>query len=187
MLETTYLTNHFLIAMPNLDDPHFSKTVTYICMHNQEGAMGIVINRPMNIALGDVLGQMNINSNDSRANNLPLFDGGPVQPERGFVIHQPLGQWESMMTLDDNLGMTTSRDIIGAIANGQGPQDAIIALGYAGWRAGQLEKEIISNTWLSVPVDNQIIFQTPPEQRWQAAASCIGVDLTLLSCQPGHS
>jgi len=186
MLETTYLNNHFLIAMPNLEDPHFSKTVTYICAHNQEGAMGIVINRQMNIALGDVLGQMNIKSNDSRANSLPLFDGGPVQPERGFVIHQPLGQWESMMTLDDNLGMTTSRDIIGAIANGEGPQDAFIALGYAGWGAGQLEKEIISNTWLSVPVDNQIIFHTPPEQRWQAAAACIGVDLTLLSCQPGH-
>lgn len=186
MLETTYLTNHFLIAMPNLADPNFFHTVTYICMHNEEGAMGIVINRPMEVDLGEILEQMNIEAEDPRANHLPIFDGGPVQRERGFVIHQPNRQWDAMININKNLAVATSRDIISAIATGTGPQQVLIALGYAGWGAGQLEQELVDNVWLSVPADHQIIFQTPPEQRWRAAAACMGIDLTLLSTEAGH-
>ncbi len=186
MLETTNLTNHFLIAMPNLCDPNFFHTVTYICMHNEEGAMGIVINRPMDVDLGDVLEHMEIEADDPRANRLPIFEGGPVQRERGFVIHQPAGQWDAMLTISEDLGITTSRDILNAIANGRGPNKVLIALGYAGWGAGQLEQEMAENAWLSTPADQHIIFNTPPEQRWQAAASRLGVDLTLLSSDAGH-
>lgn len=187
MLEmTTNLTNHFLIAMPTLKEPTFYRTVTYICTHNGDGAMGIVINRPMKIVLGEVLKEMNIKQADPSTTHMSIFDGGPVQPERGFVIHQPVGEWEGMFAVDDNIGITTSRDIINAIAKGKGPQQALIALGYAGWDAGQLEKELIENTWLSVPADSKILFHTPPTQRWRAAATSLGIDLTLLSCTAGH-
>ncbi|MDY6991539.1 MAG: YqgE/AlgH family protein [Pseudomonadota bacterium] len=186
-LERTYLTNHFLIAMPNLADPNFFHTVTYICMHNEEGAMGIVINRPMDVDLGDVLEHMEIEAQDPIASRLPIFEGGPVQRERGFVIHRPPGQWDAMLTVSESLGITTSRDILGAIACGQGPQQVLIALGYAGWGAGQLEQELAENAWLSIPADNQIIFETPPEKRWEAAAARLGVDLTLLSNDAGHA
>ncbi|BAP54947.1 putative transcriptional regulator [Thioploca ingrica] len=186
LLEPTNLTNHFLIAMPNLWDPHFFHTVTYVCVHNDEGAMGIVINRPLNVDLGDVLEHMDIEATDPFANRLPVFEGGPVQRERGFVIHQPAGRWDAMLTISEDLGITTSRDILNAIADGRGPKKVLIALGYAGWGAGQLEQEMAENAWLSTPADNHIIFNIPPEQRWQAAASRLGVDLTLLSSEAGH-
>jgi len=186
MLETTYLTNHFLIAMPNLVDPHFYHTVTYICMHDNEGAMGIVINRPMGVNLGTLLDYMKIEVKDQSVIQLPVFEGGPVNRERGFVIHQPVGEWDAMLTTDNTVGVTTSKDILNAIAIGQGPQQAFIALGYAGWEAGQLERELASNAWLSTPADKQILFNTPPEKRWHAAAANLGVDLALLSSQAGH-
>jgi putative transcriptional regulator len=186
MLETTYFTNftnHFLIAMPKLEDPLFFHTVTYICMHNERGAMGIIINRPMDVTLGDILAQMDIEAKDSGANSLPIFEGGPMQPERGFVIHQPTGQWEGMLMVSDDLSVTTSRDILAAIASGRGPQNALIALGYAGWGAGQLEHEFTGNVWLNTPAESHVIFNTPPEQRWHAAAACMGVDLALLTTE----
>lgn len=186
MLETTYLTNHFLIAMPNLADPHFFHTVTYICMHDNEGAMGIVINRPMGVNLGILLDHMKIEVKDQSSIELPVFEGGPVDRERGFVIHQAFGEWDAMLSVDNILAVTTSKDILSAIATGQGPQQALIALGYAGWEAGQLEHELANNAWLSTPADKQIIFNTPPEKRWHAAAANLGVDLTLISSQAGH-
>lgn len=188
MLETTYLTNNFLIAMPNLADSNFLKTVTYICIHNEEGAMGIVINRPMNINLGDVLEQMDIETENPGSIRLPIFNGGPVQQERGFVLHQPETQtWDAMLTVSEELNITTSRDIISAIANDKGPNEVLIALGYAGWGAGQLEQEMADNVWLNTPADNGIIFKTPPNQRWQAAVANLGIDLTLLSSEAGHA
>lgn len=187
MIETTYLTNHFLIAMPSLLDPNFFRTVTYICMHNEDGAMGIVINRPMDVDLGDVLEHMDIETTDTIIARLPVFEGGPVQRERGFVIHEPAGQWDAMLTAGENIGITTSRDILGAIAEGKGPKKMLVALGYAGWSPGQLERELAENAWLSTPADNQIIFHVPPHKRWSAAAAQIGVDLTLLSNEAGHS
>lgn len=186
MLETTYLTNHFLIAMPNLTDPHFFHTVTYICMHDNDGAMGIVINRPMGVNLGTLLEHMKIEIKDQAAAQVPVFEGGPVQRERGFVIHQPVGEWDAILSTNSTLGVTTSKDILSAIANGQGPEQVFVALGYAGWEAGQLEKELANNAWLSTPADKHILFDIPPEKRWKAAAASLGVDLTLLSSQAGH-
>ncbi len=187
MIETTYLTNHFLIAMPNLMDPNFFHSVTYICMHNEDGAMGIIINRPMNVDLGDILEHMEIESTNLVANRLPIFAGGPVQRERGFVIHQPNEQWDAMLTIEDNIAVTTSRDILSALATGKGPEQVLVALGYAGWAPGQLEQEMVENAWLSIPADFDIIFDTPPEKRWETAAKRLGVDLTLLSSEAGHS
>ncbi|MDM8565564.1 YqgE/AlgH family protein [Candidatus Halobeggiatoa sp. HSG11] len=186
MLETTYLTNNLLIAMPNLADPNFLKTVTYVCMHNEDGAMGIVINRPMDIDLDDVLEQMDIESSNSI--QIPIFDGGPVQRERGFVLHQPdHQQWNAMLKVSEEVNITTSRDIIVDIANNKGPNEVLIALGYAGWGAGQLEQEMADNIWLNTLVDNQIIFNTPPNQRWKAAVESLGIDLNLLSAEAGHA
>ncbi len=188
MLETTYLTHHFLIAMPNLADPHFHQTVTYVCMHNEEGAMGIIINRPMEIDLGEVLEHMDIEVENPMVARMPIFEGGPVQRERGFVLHRPVGEWDAMIGVDpkNNVGITISRDILDAVALGSGPSDVLVALGYAGWSAGQLEQELADNAWLSTPADSRIIFDTPPEQRWQAAANQLGVDLSLLSSDAGH-
>ncbi len=186
-MEQTNLTNHFLIAMPALADPIFLHSVTYICEHNEDGALGIVINRPINIGLSELFRSMNINTNEFEESDLPLFSGGPVHPEQGFVIHQPAGEWASTLKVSDELSVTTSHDIIEAIAHRKGPGKYLIALGYAGWGGGQLEEELAANSWLSGPVDSRIIFETPPEQRWEAAATLLGVDLSLLSSDVGHA
>lgn len=181
------LTNQFLIAMPSLDDPNFFHSVTYICEHTEEGAMGIVINHPMDLHLGDVLEQMSIPIDNPAAATQSLFLGGPVQTERGFVIHEPVGQWESTLSTSDDIAITTSRDILAAIASGQGPMHTLVALGYAGWGPGQLEKEIADNAWLNGPMDKAILFEQPTEKRWKAAASLMGIDLNLLSQEVGHA
>ncbi len=188
MLETVNLTNHFLIAMPDLADPNFHHTVTYVCAHNEDGAMGIVINRPMNVDLGEVLDHMRINGPeaDSLIRDIPIYQGGPVQPERGFVLHHPPGDWDAMLQVTEEIGVTTSRDILIAIAESRGPENLLIALGYAGWGAGQLEKEMAENAWLSGPASTSILFNVPAENRWQAAAAHLGIDLNLLSTQAGH-
>jgi len=185
-METLDLTDHFLIAMPSLGDPNFFRTVTYICTHTEEGAMGIIINRPMDVQLGEIFEHMEIEVSDETSNQVPVFEGGPVQRERGFVIHRPVGTWDAMLPINSHLGITTSRDIIAAIANGKGPSDFLVALGYAGWSAGQLEDEMAENAWLSTPADRHIIFDMPYEKRWEAAAKKIGIDLTLLSSDVGH-
>ncbi len=187
MTETPSLRNHFLIAMPALADPNFAHTVTYICEHNPEGALGIVINRPMDISLGDVLNHMKIQPGEHVDTAVPVYTGGPVQPERGFVLHQPTGAWTSSLPITDDIALTTSRDIMTAIGHGEGPRQFLLALGYAGWGAGQLEQEIIDNAWLSGPADPAILFDLPVEERWAAAAALIGVDLTLLSSETGHA
>lgn len=187
MLETGNFTNHFLIAMPNLRDPNFARTVTLICEHSGEGAMGIVINRITDLRLTDILQQMDIESGESQHLNMPVFVGGPVQNNRGFVLHEPLGTWESTLTVTESLGVTTSRDVLVALAENRGPQRCLLALGYAGWAAGQLEHEIGENAWLSGPADSQILFDTPVEARWGAAAKHLGVDLAALSGEAGHA
>lgn len=188
MTEATNLTNHFLIAMPALQDKNFHHTVTYICEHNAQGAMGIVINRPLNIGLGDILEQMDIQAQTPQSQGQMVFAGGPVQTERGFVLHTHGGKdWGSTLQITPQIGVTTSRDILEAIAANAGPQQSLIALGYAGWGSGQLEAELSANAWLSGPADMQIIFKLPVEQRWQAAAHLLGVDLNLLSGEAGHA
>lgn len=181
------LANHFLIAMPGLGDPHFSRTVTLICEHSRDGAMGIVVNRPVDLSLHEILAQMNIEPATPEALDMPVFLGGPVQNNRGFILHEPLGKWESTLAITDTLGVTTSRDILVAVANNEGPERALMVLGYAGWGAGQLEREIVDNAWLSGPATADILFATPAESRWRAAANLLGVDLTKLSAEAGHA
>lgn len=181
------LANHFLIAMPALADPNFTHTVTYLCEHTEEGAMGIIINRPLEISLGDVLEQMQIEPSEAVDLATPIYLGGPVQSERGFVLHTPVGGWQSSLAITDTIAVTTSRDIITAIAQGEGPEQYHLALGYAGWGEGQLEQEIADNAWLSGPADQRILFDTPVEERWAAAAALLRVDLNLLSSEVGHA
>lgn len=187
MSDATSLTNHFLIAMPGLQDPNFSRTVTYICEHSSEGAMGIVINRPMDLHLGEVLDQLDIAAEAGQISDLPVYLGGPVQTDRGFVIHDGSASYDSTLTVTPEIRVTTSRDILEAIAAGGGPDNRLIALGYAGWSGGQLEQELIANAWLSGPATAEILFATPSAQRWQAAAKLLGVDLNLLSAEAGHA
>ncbi len=183
----TDLSNHFLIAMPGLQDSNFYRTVTYICEHNEQGAMGIIINRPLDFELADILEQMEIKLDAPGAGQQPVFSGGPVQTERGFVLHSSSGSWDATTQVTPEISITTSRDILEAIATSEGPENSLIALGYAGWGEGQLEEEISANAWLSGPADSQIIFQMPPEHRWKAAALLLGVDLNLMSGEAGHA
>lgn len=182
-----YLNNQFLIAMPAMDDPNFAQTVTLICEHSDRGALGIVINRPLPMTLGDVFEQLGLDATRSRVAGQPVLQGGPVQTERGFVLHAPTGKWESSLPFSERMHLTTSRDILDALAAGTGPDSAIIALGYAGWEAGQLEEEMARNAWLTVPADERLVFATPVEQRWHAAARLLGVDLLTLSSDAGHA
>ena len=187
MTDTESLSNHFLIAMPALEDPNFHHTTTYICEHDKDGALGVVINRPLDIQLGEILLHMDIRTDDIEIASQPVYMGGPVQNDRGFVLHEPIGDWEATLKVTDDIGITSSRDILAAIAAGEGPENAIITLGYAGWGAGQLEQELAANTWLSGPADRNIVFNTPSERRWLEAAALIGVDLHLISSETGHA
>ena len=184
---STTLANHFLIAMPGLQDPNFSRTVTYVCEHTEQGAMGIVINRPMEIRLGEVLDQLEIPTEDQDVSDALVYLGGPVQPDRGFVLHTNGDRYDSTLSITPEISVTTSRDVLEAIAGGRGPKDMLIALGYAGWGEGQLEDEMSANAWLSGPADENIIFRLPAGERWQAAAHLLGVDMNLLSAEAGHA
>jgi len=183
----TSLRHHFLIAMPNLADPNFFHTVVYLCEHDTEGAMGLIINRPLDLTLGEIFAQMEIECEDAELRARTVYFGGPVQCERGFVIHRPLGDWDSSLRVTDEIAVTSSRDILQAIADGQGPRDGLVALGYAGWGPGQLEEELVDNAWLSVEADPAILFETADSERWQAAAALGGIDPTLLSGEIGHA
>ena len=187
MIVSSYLNNQFLIAMPGLTDKDFSHTVTYLCQHNNEGAVGIIINRQMSMKLGDIFAQMNIDATCLSSVNAPIYMGGPVQPERGFVIHNATGQsWDSSIVISDLVSLTSSRDILEAIAHGEGPENYLIALGYAGWGEGQLEQEILANAWLNTPFSKRVLFDTPVNKRWQAAAGQIGIDINQLTTPAGH-
>lgn len=186
-MQSTNLTNHFLIAMPGLADPNFHKTVTFVCAHNEEGAMGITINRPLELVLDEVFQQMEIQAIHNDIANTTVFQGGPVQIDRGFVLHNPSSNWDSSLAISEHIQMTTSRDVLQAIASGDGPDDCLVALGYAGWGAGQLENEILQNAWISGPANSDIIFKTPIEKRWQKAAQELGIDMDLISSDVGHA
>jgi len=183
----SFLTNQFLIAMPGLEDPNFFRSVTYICEHNEDGAMGLIINRPMNMQLGEVFEHIQVQEASLEARQVPVYLGGPVQQERGFVLHSPIGDWEATLKVTDRIGVTSSLDILHAIARDEGPEQKLISLGYAGWGAGQLEQELADNAWLSGPADPDILFNKPNEERWKAAAASLGVDLDLLSGDTGHA
>ena len=173
--------------MPGMADPNFSTTVTLICEHNADGALGIVINRPTNLKLGGLFEQLEVEAADSEVAQSPVLDGGPVARERGFVLHNPGGHYESSVAVSDDVQLTLSRDILDAIAAGHGPQKALVALGYAGWEPGQLEAEMLANTWLSVPATPAIIFDVPFSRRWLSAAEILGVDINRMSSDAGHA
>lgn len=187
MIEPTYLNNQFLIAMPTLADPNFFQTVTYISEHNADGALGLIINRPMSLTLGQLLEHLQITTDQVELAASPIYQGGPVQPEQGFVLHTPVGHWGSTLRVTEHIGITTSRDILQAVAQGEGPEQWLVTLGYAGWGPRQLERELAENAWLSGPADPDILFHTPSERRWSAAAALLGVDLNLLSAAAGHA
>lgn len=191
-IDNMNLTGHFLIAMPNLTDPYFAKSVTFICTHNQDGAMGIVINRPTDMSYESLFEKINIKLEDTAIANDPVLYGGPVQPERGFVLHEPFGDWDSSITINDKTSLTTSKDILEAVAVGAGPKKLIFSLGYAGWTPNQLEQEIVQNSWLSVQAKdietlNKILFDTPHEEQLNAAISLLGFDPAMLSDVAGHA
>jgi putative transcriptional regulator len=180
-------TNQLLIAMPSLADSNFSRTVTLICEHSEHGALGVVINRPTEVRLQELFDHLELTTANSAVASRTVYAGGPIQLERGFILHMPLGEWESTLKIDVELGLTTSLDILTAVAADEGPERSLIMLGYAGWGAGQLEQEIANNAWLTVPNDADILFELPVEQRWQAAARKLGVDLNLIAGDAGHA
>ena len=190
MSSTTFesLKSHFLIAMPRMADPSFAETLTIICEHSSDGALGVIVNRPTDLTLGEIFKQVGIHQPKAQSHSAEaVYAGGPVAVERGFVLHSGERHWEASLDIDEGLQLTTSRDILIAMAHEEGPQSALVALGYAGWGAGQLEREMTDNAWLTCKANPAIIFQTPFDQRLSAAAQSLGIDLSLLSDQVGHS
>ena len=207
------LENQFLIAMPSLADNYFNKTVTYICEHNDEGAMGLIINMPVNITLHDLLTQIEENDNetsakaatpeesDEQASNLAseenifldsrleqlVLSGGPISQNRGFVLHRTQPGWKSSLALSEDIMITTSKDILMALGTEKAPEQFMVTLGYAGWGPGQLEEELQANSWLTIDADSEILFNTPIEQRWQKATEKLGIDVAHLSADIGHA
>ncbi|HEY0974215.1 MAG TPA: YqgE/AlgH family protein [Solimonas sp.] len=186
MSDGAFLKNQFLVAMPGLDDDNFSHTVSLLCEHNDAGAIGLVINKPTELKLGEMMEQMGL-EHGALDEDAIVYWGGPVQPERGFVIHRRPGGWESSLQLAEDLYITTSRDILRAIGKGEGPEHYFVVLGYAGWGAGQLESEILHNSWLNTPISASVLFQIPVRDRWQAATRLLGVDVTQLTGSAGHA
>ncbi len=186
-MDSINLTNHVLIAMPGMADPHFSKTLTYICEHSENGAIGLVINKPIDVTLGHLFEQVNIALEDDALRFDAVHFGGPVNLECGFVLHQPLGNWNSTLKIGDDIGMTTSKDILEALAKGEGPSRVLVTLGCAGWSPGQLEDEIKRNGWLTVEADERLIFDLPDEDKLLAAMSKLGVHPAMLSNTVGHA
>lgn len=181
------LTNHFLIAMPSLADPNFSRTLTYICEHNADGALGVVINRPIEMTLSTLFERLNLNLDGGEVGKAPVYFGGPVQTDRGFVLHHPAGEWQSTLPIKNEVGLTTSKDILEAVGQGKGPAKFLVTLGYSGWAAGQLEHELRQNAWLTVEASKAIIFDLPVEAKLPAAMGLLGLDFANLSDEAGHA
>ena len=181
------LHNQLLIAMPGMLDPNFSSTVTLICEHNTDGALGIIINRPLDLSLGGLFDQLDLQNPGQVAAGTPVLNGGPVAPERGFVLHDASEEFESTVNVSDDVQLTLSRDVLDLMASGDGPDNSLVALGYAGWQPGQLEAEILQNTWLNVPASKDIIFDIPFGDRWALAAKPLGIDISRISPHAGHA
>lgn len=186
-MDNVNLTDHFLIAMPTMSDPYFAKSLVYICEHNAQGAMGVVVNRPVEMTVGNLFEkiEMRLDSGDIAA--LPVYFGGPVQLDRGFVLHRPCGDWQSSLKVSDKLALTSSRDVLQAIGSEGQPSDILVTLGYSGWDAGQLEEEMAQNTWLSVAAEHDILFRLPFEERLPAALQKLGISFSQLSDVAGHA
>jgi putative transcriptional regulator len=194
------LTNHFLIAMPNMADPYFSRTLTYVCEHNDQGALGIVVNRPIDMTLQALFERLSLSMKDTARADAPIYFGGPVQTDRGFVLHEPAGDWQATLKVTagkggtsgtggtgSTIGLTTSKDILEAVGRGEGPAKMLVSLGYAGWSAGQIEHELSQNAWLTVEAKDAILFDLPPDERLPAAMDLLGLDYARLADQAGHA
>ena len=182
------LTHHFLIAMPGMQDPHFQNALTFIAEHGENGALGLIVNRPMDMRLAELFERVDIELTNEVFAEKPVYFGGPVQTERGFVLHRPAMSWHSSLKMDDyDMGLTSSKDILESIAQTGQPNEVIVALGYAGWEAGQLEAELMQNAWLPVPADPSIIFDLSPQDRLHAAMKILGVSRVNLSEVAGHA
>jgi putative transcriptional regulator len=191
LLPELNLVNHFLIAMPSMRDPTFGGAVVYLCEHNERGALGVVINKPTEMNLETLFDRINlkleiISADYPKTNKLVMF-GGPVQDDRGFVLHAPAGNFSSTLKISDEIAFTTSRDVLEAVATGNGPERLLVSIGYAGWGAGQLEQEILHNGWLTVAADPAIMFDLPVERRFTAAINLLGIDPVMLTGEAGHA
>lgn len=190
-IEPVSLAHHFLIAMPAMTDPNFARTLTYLCEHNAKGALGIIVNKPLEINLGTLFERVSMpltqSENQAKYKDLPVYFGGPVQTDRGFVLHRPAGNWQSTLHVAAGIGLTSSRDILQSMSDRGEPNDVLVSLGYAGWAAGQLEWELAQNAWLTVAASPDIIFGLPPEERLSAALQLLGIDFARLSDVAGHA
>lgn len=181
------LTNHFLIAMPGMVDPIFAKTLTFVCEHNEKGAIGVIVNRALDLTWSELFAEIKLKMSNRTLGSTAVQFGGPVMPDRGFVLHEPLGDWSSTLKVDSDIGLTTSRDVLESIAKGNGPHRVLVTLGYAGWGPGQLDDEIARNGWLTVAADPELIFGVPLSERFNAAMGLLGLDYGNFSDVAGHA
>ncbi|ODN43096.1 YqgE/AlgH family protein [Piscirickettsia litoralis] len=181
------LVDHFLVAMPHVEDPNFYQSVVYVCEHGEKGTMGIMINKPIGLTLGELLNYVDISCKSPKENQLEVVAGGPIQQESGFILHPTEEVWQTTLHINEHVAVTSSRDILEAIAMGKGPKHILPALGYCAWGTGQLEQEVLDNLWLCIPAATDLIFESPFQERWQGAADLIGVNLNELSSDAGHA
>ncbi|MCC6917215.1 YqgE/AlgH family protein [Nitrosomonas sp.] len=186
-MQSINLTDHFLIAMPGLEDSFFTRTLTYICEHNERGALGLVVNRSTDLSVEKLLLQLGMSPKNATISNSPVLLGGPVQVDTGFVLHEPVGSWKFTLSANESIGLTSSIDILQAVADCRGPERMLVALGYSGWSAGQLEQELAQNAWLTVPAQSQILFELSFEERLPAVMSLLGINFYNLSSDVGHA
>lgn len=186
-MQSMNLTDHFLIAMPAMDDPYFSRTLIYIAEHNDQGALGLIVNRPIDMDLATLFEKIEVPLESPNVGRLPVYFGGPVQTDRGFVLHRPVGNWQSTLAVTSEVGLTSSRDVLQAVGKDGQPGEIMVTLGYSGWSAGQLENELVQNAWLTVPADPRILFELPFEERLPSAMETLGIDFANLSEKAGHA
>ena len=186
-MQSMNLTDHFLIAMPAMDDPYFSRTLIYIAEHNDQGALGLIVNRPIDMDLATLFEKIEVPLESPNVGRLPVYFGGPVQTDRGFVLHRPVGNWQSTLVVTSEVGLTSSRDVLQAVGKDGQPGEIMVTLGYSGWSAGQLENELVQNAWLTVPADPRILFELPFEERLLSAMETLGINFSNLSEKAGHA
>lgn len=186
-MDNVNLTDNFLIAMPTLEDPYFANSLVYICEHTENGALGVIVNRPIDMDLAGLFEKIDIKLENGELAKVPVYFGGPVQLDRGFVLHRPVGHWQSTLAVNGEVGLTSSRDVLTSVGQQGEPSEILVTLGYAGWDAGQLEEELAQNSWLSVQARPEILFDLPPEERLPAAMQQLGVSFTQLSDIAGHA
>ncbi|MGQ7246301.1 YqgE/AlgH family protein [Halomonas sp. V046] len=181
------LKNHFLMAMPHLEDPNFAGSLSYLCDHDDNGTMGVIVNKPTELTLDALFEQLELEAIDGPNRNAPVYYGGPVHKDRGFILHRGDAEvWDSSIQVTDDIALTTSMDVLQALAAGNGPDEFLVCLGCAGWESGQLESELLDNAWLTVEGRSNVLFDVPPEQRLSASAGILGVDLNLMTREAGH-